>query len=113
MIKKLRDFIILNEGFKLKPYRCTAGKMTIGVGYNYEDRGFTTEVLTAILNEGFTEALAYSLLEDDMDMCISALRDTYVWYSQLDEVRMIAVTDMFYNLGADRFSRFKKMIKAF
>jgi len=28
----IKNLLILHEGVKLKPYRCTAGKLTIGVG---------------------------------------------------------------------------------
>ncbi|NBW16869.1 MAG: lysozyme, partial [Caulobacteraceae bacterium] len=37
LIRQIR----LHEGERLKPYRCTAGKLTIGVGRNLDDRGIT------------------------------------------------------------------------
>ena len=32
-----------DEGVKLNPYKCTAGKLTIGVGRNLDDVGITEE----------------------------------------------------------------------
>ena len=39
MIAQLR----LHEGERLFPYKCTAGRLTIGVGRNLDDRGITAE----------------------------------------------------------------------
>ena len=41
MRDKLVDQIIEHEGLKLKPYHCPAGKLTIGVGRNLEDKGIS------------------------------------------------------------------------
>jgi len=37
----LSDALIRDEALRLKPYRCTAGKLTIGVGRNLDDRGIS------------------------------------------------------------------------
>ena len=29
--------LVMDEGLRLKPYRCPAGKLTIGVGRNLDD----------------------------------------------------------------------------
>lgn len=82
MIRQLR----LHEGERLKPYRCTKGKLTIGVGRNLEDRGITA-----------TES-AY-LLGNDIDGFYVALQKALPWVSQLDEVRQRVLLDMAFNLG--------------
>ncbi|WP_413910534.1 glycoside hydrolase family protein [Desulfobacula sp.] len=38
-MKKIADQLIKHEGLRLKPYHCPAGKLTIGVGRNLEDKG--------------------------------------------------------------------------
>ena len=35
---RLTDQLILHEGLRLRVYRCTSGKRTIGVGYILDDR---------------------------------------------------------------------------
>ena len=40
---RLMDTLIADEGLKLEPYRCSSGKLTIGVGRNLEQRGITKE----------------------------------------------------------------------
>ena len=37
----LREDLIADEGIRLKPYLCPAGKTTIGVGRNLDDVGIT------------------------------------------------------------------------
>jgi hypothetical protein len=38
MIEQLRKDLIVDEGLKLFPYKCTANKLTIGVGRNLDDK---------------------------------------------------------------------------
>ena len=40
---ELARTLMVDEGFRTKPYVCTAGKMTIGVGRNFEDNPFTPD----------------------------------------------------------------------
>jgi lysozyme len=93
MICQLR----LHEGERLKPYRCTAGKLTIGVGRNLEDRGITA-----------TES-AY-LLGNDIDGFYVALQKALPWVSQLDEVRQRVLLDMAFNLGIQGLLTFKNTL---
>jgi lysozyme len=39
----LRDMLVQHEGLKLEPYLCPAGKLTIGIGRNLEDRGISID----------------------------------------------------------------------
>ena len=47
-IKKIKDQLIQHEGLKLKPYQCPAGRLTIGVGRNLEDKGITEKLSLSI-----------------------------------------------------------------
>ena len=40
-MKTIEEQLILHEGLRLKPYRDTVGKLTIGVGRNLDDVGIT------------------------------------------------------------------------
>ena len=93
MIRQLR----LHEGERLKPYRCTAGKLTIGVGRNLEDRGITAE------------ESAY-LLGNDIDRFATELLRALPWVDQLDEVRQRVLLDMAFNLGMAGLLTFKNTL---
>jgi lysozyme len=96
MKNKLEDILIRHEGLKLKPYRCTAGKLTIGVGRNLDDNGIT-------------EAEARMMLRYDIEASrLSLLK--YKWFNSLDPVRQDVIINMVFNLGLPRFLQFKKTI---
>jgi lysozyme len=40
---KLIAELVKDEGLRLKPYKCTAGKTTIGVGRNLDDVGISKD----------------------------------------------------------------------
>lgn len=95
---KLHSLLIKHEALKLKPYHCTAGKLTIGVGRNLDDVGISEE-----------EALY--LLDQDLKRVEMETRKAFKWFKDLDEVRQDIVLNMVFNLGISRFSKFKKTIK--
>lgn len=95
----LIDRLIKHEGLMLKPYKCPAGKITIGVGRNLEDRGITEE-----------EAMI--LLQNDILACRKECYASFIWYGELDEVRQGVILEMCFNLGISRLKGFKKMLKA-
>lgn len=97
MIEKLRQLLILEEGLRLKPYRCSELKLTIGVGRNLDDVGITKE-----------EALY--LLDNDIKKVFTSVEKKYDWFKELDDVRKIVVLDMVYNLGLAGFSKFYNLI---
>lgn len=93
MIRQLR----LHEGERLKPYRCTAGKLTIGVGRNLEDRGITAE------------ESAY-LLGNDIARFETELFRALPWAAGLDEVRQRVLLDMAFNMGMAGLLTFKNTL---
>jgi len=104
--KIVAEQLIEHEGLKLKPYRCPAGKLTIGVGRNLEERGITEE-----------EALY--LLNNDISVCIEDLKKIFVdtdadseEFETLPETVQRVLLDMRFNLGATGFRSCKKMIQA-
>jgi len=84
---------------RLKPYHCPAGKLTIGIGRNLEDNGITEK-----------EALV--LLENDIRECIEDLKTVFQSFDGLPEDVRRVMVDMRFNLGPNRFRKFRKMIKA-
>ena len=97
--KKLTDQLIKHEGLRLKPYHCPAGKLTIGVGRNLEDKGITEEE-------------AVMLLENDIQECLKDLRTIFQAFDLLPESVRQVLVDMRFNLGSKGFRAFKKMINA-
>lgn len=91
--------LAIHEGMRLKPYRCTANKLTIGVGRNIEDVGITAE-----------EALY--LLRNDIVRTRYALEKAVPSYLRLSMPRRKALIDMCFNLGLSGLLKFKKFLAA-
>lgn len=97
-MKDIRSLVTLHEDERLKPYRCTAGKMTIGVGRNLDDVGISHEE-------------SQYLLSNDLKRVDKELA-TLPWTAQLDDVRYAVLQDMCFNLGLSRLKGFKNFLAA-
>ena len=98
MDSELKERVKLHEGLSLKPYKCPAGKLTIGYGRNIQDNGITT-------------AEAELMLDNDLAAARTAA-DRFKWFWILDEARQGVVVEMIYNLGLPTFLGFRNMIAA-
>lgn len=94
----LKTDLKLDEGIRFKPYRCTAGKLTIGCGRNIEDKGISM-------------ATVEQMLQEDLDECYEDLL-SFHWFAGLDGVRQQALMNLRFQLGPTRFRSFKKMLDA-
>lgn len=90
--------LIIDEGMRLKPYRDTVGKLTIGVGRNLDDNGISED-----------EALV--MLKNDIDQAFDELSQ-FDWFNSLKPVKQDALVNMCFNLGLPRLLSFKRMIAA-
>ena len=95
-IESLIEQLIDHEGLKLEPYECTAGKLTIGVGRNIEDRGISVDE-------------AHYLLKNDIEIVERELLEAQPLVSMLDAVRQRVLVDMGFNLGTPTLMKFQKM----
>ena len=95
----LQALLIKHEGLRLKPYKCTAGRTSIGVGRNLDDNGIT-------------EAEAMAMLDRDIAVTVSALRDEFLWFAELDRTRKDAVISLGFNMGVRKLTTFKKFVAA-
>ena len=84
-----------HEGIRLKPYLCTAGKQTIGVGRNLTDRGISEEE-------------AELLLANDIDETTLFL-STEPYWSALCSYRKAALIDLCFCVGPAGYLAFKKL----
>lgn len=98
-MKRLVEDLKRDEGLRLKPYRCTAGKLTIGVGRNLDD-------------VGVTEAEAEMLLAGDVGKATADLDRALPWWRNLSDARQRALANMCFNLGLTRLMGFRGMLAA-
>lgn len=93
---KLKEEIERDEGRRNKPYECTEGFLTIGVGWNLDVNGLPEHIIDELLD--------ISLLQASKD-CEALYKN---WY-KIDSVRQRVLVNMAFNLGRLGLSKFKKM----
>lgn len=98
-LHRTKATILRHEGLRLKPYHCPAGKLTIGIGRNIEDRGIT-------------QGEAYMLLETDLDACVEDLKMLFPNFEEIDPPRQEALVNMRFQLGGGTLRKFRRMVKA-
>ena len=89
----------VHEGVEHKPYKCTAGYLTIGVGRNIEERGLSDDEINL-------------LLDNDIAIAEREVKKAFPWFDGLSEIRQRVVIDMIFNLGMPRFKQFQNTIAA-
>lgn len=99
MYDQLRQDLIRDEGMRLRPYQCTGGKTSIGVGRNLDD-------------VGITEPEAMQMLDNDIERCACELDERLPWWNQLGKSRRRALLNMTFNLGITRLMGFRRMLSA-
>jgi lysozyme len=89
LVKQLKR----HEGLRLKPYKCTANKTSIGVGRNLDDIGIS-------------EKEAEMLLLNDIEEAKRQLAAHFPWTADLDEVRLAALINFTFNVGIGTVAKF-------
>lgn len=88
----------IGEGLRLKPYRCTANKLTIGYGRNLED-------------VGISEKEAEYLLMNDLGVAEKEAKK-FDYFERLNQPRKNVIIEMVLNMGFVKVGQFKKMAEA-
>jgi len=95
---KLRAMLVRQEALRLRLYKDSQGKLTIGIGRNIEDRGIR-------------ESEAYFMLDNDIDEAIAECQKL-PFFTELDPVRQDVLIDMVFNMGLPRVKGFVRMLSA-
>ena len=97
-IDRLAKQLKADEGFRAKVYTCSAGKLTVGYGWNLEDSNLPESIAGKLLDYGIIQALR---------SC-----EKFEWFAGLSSIRKEVIINMVYNLGFTGVSKFKNMIDA-
>lgn len=96
-MSKIIEQLKTHEGLRLKPYKCTAGKLTIGYGRNLEDRGITSKE-------------AEALLMNDVAEIVEQLSAAFEFWPNLNEARKAVLINLAFNIGTGGLMKFKKTL---
>ncbi len=88
-----------DEGERLKPYRDSVGKLTIGVGRNLDD-------------DGISASESQIMLQNDILRVGVDLDQHLPWWRNLDNNRQNVLANMCFNLGINGLLEFKHFLGA-
>lgn len=119
-MERLKEQLILHEGYRNKVYKDTEDIPTIGIGFNLyrKDAPFLLESCGANYEEVVSGN--QSLTDDQIDFLfnytikdsIQSVEAVISNYHELSDVRKRVLIDMCFNLGLRGFSKFKNTRKA-
>lgn len=90
--------LMQDEGFRATPYRCPAGRLTIGYGTN--------------LDAGLDADEAIWLLEYRVARVVRQCLDAWPWFAALAPVRQGVLVQMAYQMGFAGVQGFRRMLAA-
>lgn len=95
----LRQLLVRHEGLSLRPYHCSAGALTIGVGRNLDANGIS-------------ESEAMLLLDNDIAKFSREVRARWPWVAEHPAVVGVVLVDMAFNLGTAGLAGFTRFLAA-
>lgn len=97
--ERLIKSIKLHEGFRYKLYKDSIGKLTIGFGWNIEDKGIRPSEAEFRLN-------------NDIEEAIDLAKHVFSNFEDLSDIRQRVLIEMCFNLGSNilEFYRFINFI---
>lgn len=95
----LRNLLIHHEGRSLRPYKCPAGALTIGVGRNLDA-------------QGISEQEAMQMLDNDITKFSREVRNRWPWTATAPDVVGVVLVDMAFNLGTAGLAEFRRFLAA-
>lgn len=106
----LKELLIKHEGKRYKPYKCSAGHWTIGIGHNIDAKGLPVDIQAYLTQYGkITDAMIDILYEQDVNQAIEDCLKLYKGFENFTKNRKKALIDFLFNLG---FSKTRKFVKA-
>lgn len=102
---ELRKLLTLHEGRRRRPYYCTGGKRTIGVGWNMTDNPLPPLIQTHLTLRGYiTDAMIDRLLDISIQRATMDCQRLFRDFDEFSNNRRMALVDLVFNLGARRLS---------
>lgn len=102
--KAVHDHFAAEEGFRTESYLDHQGNWTIGIGHllgrDIAFRGLK-----------WSEMKVQMAFENDLDICVANARQLFPEWDILPPKVQLAILDMLFNMGINRFRGFKKTIR--
>lgn len=100
-VEMLRHHLIRDEGYKESAYADSLGYWTIGIGHLIDSR-LGGKLDPDVIDHQFN---------NDVERVESDLQN-FSWWPNVDPIRQVALANMRFQLGPERFRGFRKMLAA-
>lgn len=119
MIKTKVPFDVLKkelteeEGLKYKPYKCTAGHWTIGIGHNLDAAQIDKIIgrkysLSIVLTKQEVDAIFLH----DLNNVLDDIEYSLPWFSEIPDYQQYVLISLVFNMGIYGLLKFKNTLKA-
>lgn len=98
-MESIYEMLLRHESLKRKPYRCPAGKLTIGIGRNLDDQGISDQE-------------AFVLFNNDVNRVRKALDKHLPWWRESPEPVRLVLQNMAFQMGVKGLLGFRKFLGA-
>lgn len=107
---KLERELIRDEGWRSKPYKCTAGHWTIGVGHKMHPG----ELVGRIRDIEWDSEKVFATLEQDINLAVRGCEHIFVpsRFESFSDNRQRALVNMVFQMGASGVMKFRRMVNA-
>lgn len=102
--KKIHEHFIFEEGFRNESYLDHQGNYTIGIGH-YLGKS------DAFKGIKWSDEKVMTVFENDLDIAVDGAKQIFPQFNTFSENVQLAIMDMIFNMGINRFRGFKKTIR--
>lgn len=100
---ELEKMLVRHEGKRNKPYRCSAGHMTVGVGHNTDARPLHRHMADYLAEKGeLSDEMVMGILRQDIAAAEAGCKLLFPAFDTFSIARHNALVDVVFNLGISR-----------
>jgi lysozyme len=99
-MRDIKEMLKVHEGYRRRPYRCTKGKWTIGVGWNLNAHRPPEDIVAYLQENGYiTDEMIERLLDISLAAAIKDCQDAFPEFGSYTDGRKCALIDMTFHMG--------------
>lgn len=119
-LDELANYLIFNEGLRMRRYYDSRGLPTVGVGFNLSRPG-AREAIEAVGadfdrlmsgKDSLSQNQVAALLASDARAAIETARSLFPDFDTYDRTRQLVLADLVFNLGEAKLANFKRFLSA-
>ena len=109
----LKKELMKEEGLKYKPYKCTAGHWTIGIGHNID-----AVAINQIIGRRYDLSIVLTKQEVDdiflydINNVLDDIENNLPWFNELPDYQQYVIISLVFNMGIYGLLKFRNTLRA-